>query len=54
MFGSCREALPDVRERSGGPLGFAEVVVRPSRMSGSGREALPDVRAWSEVLTDVK
>ena len=54
MSGIGREALPIVRERSGGPLGFAEVVVRPSRMSESGREALPNVRAWSEVLMDVK
>ena len=54
MPGSGREALPDVREWSGGPLGCPEgplgcpgVVRRPSRMSGSSREALPNVREWS-------
>ena len=45
------EALPDVRQLSGGPPGCAGgppsclgVVVRPSRMSWSGLDALPDVR----------
>ena len=51
---SGREALPDVRERSGSPpgcpgvigspLGRPLVVGMPSRMSGSSRAALPDVR----------
>ena len=54
MSGSGREALPDVREWSGGPLGCPVVVGGPSRMSGmvgrpfrmSGccREYLQDVR----------
>ena len=65
MSGSClvslqdvREALPVVREWSGGPLGCPGVFRRPSRMcgvvgrltrmSGSGRQVLPDVREWSE------
>ena len=43
MFGSGREALKDVRERSGGPPVSPGVVGRSSRMSGSGREALQDV-----------
>ena len=52
MFGSGRESLPDVRERSRVPSGCPGVVWRysqmlvvrmPSRMSGSGRESLPDV-----------
>ena len=57
MFGSVREALPYVREWTGGPLRSLEVVGRPSRMSGSGREsclmsgsgrkAIPNVREWS-------
>ena len=47
MSGSGREAIPDVREWSGGPPGCPGVVGRPSRMSGSGQEALPNVRAWS-------
>ena len=55
MCVSGREALPDVREWSGGPFGCPggspecpEVVGRPSRISGSGREALPDVWEWLE------
>ena len=51
MSGSCRvflqdvrEALPVVREWSGGPLGCPGVFGRPSWMSGRFREALPDVR----------
>ena len=47
MSGSCREAILDVRELSGGPPGSPEVVERLSGMSGSGREALPDVRQLS-------
>ena len=53
MSGSCRVALPDVREAfpvirewSGGPLGCPGVVGRSSRMSGSCREALTDVWGW--------
>ena len=38
------EALPDVREWSGGPTGGLGVIGRPSLMSGSGWEALPNVR----------
>ena len=47
MSGSCWEALSNVRELSGGPLGYSGVVRRPSQMFESGREALPDVREWS-------
>ena len=42
--GSGREALPDVREWSRGPLRSPGVVNRPYWMSGSGREVLPYVR----------
>ena len=48
MFGSGREALPDVWEWSGGPPRCSGVVGRPSQMSGSGRESLPKVQKWSE------
>ena len=44
MSGSAREALPDVREWSGGLPGFLGVVERPSWKSGSGRQELPDIR----------
>ena len=54
MSGSGQEALPNVREWSGGPPGCPGVVGMSSQMSGSGqeslsdvREALPDVRVWS-------
>ena len=61
MSGIGREALPDVWERLGGPIGWSggppkclEVVGRSSRMSRyvreallGGREALPDVWEWS-------
>ena len=46
------EALPDVRDRSGGPPGCSAVVRRPSRMCGSGRVALPDIREWLRVPTE--
>ena len=46
MSGSGREALPVVREWSGGPPGCPEVFGRPSRMSGSAREYLSDVKEW--------
>ena len=44
MSKSSREAHPDVREWSGGPLGCPGVVMSSSVTSGSGREDLPDVR----------
>ena len=61
MSWTGREVLKDVREWSGGPPTFPEVVERstlmtrrpfwmsgrPSRMTGSGREALLEVRACS-------
>ena len=37
MSESGRDALPDVREWSGGPPGCPGVVGRPCQMSGSGR-----------------
>ena len=48
MSGSNREALLDVREWSGDPIGCFGVVERPSWISGSGRDAVTDVREWSE------
>ena len=47
MFGSGRQALPYVREWSGGPPGCPGMVGMPSRMSGSGQEAFSDFRDWS-------
>ena len=47
MSGSVWEALPDVREWSGGPPKCPVVVGRPSQMSGCGREALLIDREWS-------
>ena len=48
------QAVPDVREWSGGPFGWPRVVGRssvmvgrPSLMSGIGRYALPEIRVWS-------
>ena len=49
MFGSCREAIPNVREWTGGPLGCPGVVGIPSLIFGSGREALPDIREFPGV-----
>ena len=46
MSGSCRKALSNVQEWSGGPPGYLAVVRRPSQMSGSGREALPNDGEW--------
>ena len=46
-FGNVREANPDVREWSGGPLRSPGVVGKPTRLSGGGQEALPDVLEWS-------
>ena len=58
MSGSGREALPNVREWSGGPPRCPGVVVKPSRMSGrpvrmsgSGREAIPDAQ---ETISDIR
>ena len=51
MFGGGREALPYVREWSGGPPGCPIVVVRPSRLSVCGREALLDVQECLGGLT---
>ena len=53
MSGSGREALPILREGSGGPCRCLAVVGTPSWMCGSGREALSDVREWSGVNLDV-
>ena len=50
MSRSGREARPDVREWSKGPLVYSVVVGRPFRMSGNGRESLSYVREWSGVL----
>ena len=47
MSRNGREALPEVRQWSGGPPGGPAVVGRPSRRSGSFREALPEFREWS-------
>ena len=47
MSKSGRVALLDVRELSGGTLGFPEVVGSPSEMSGSGLAAVPNVGLWS-------
>ena len=47
MSGSGQEALPDVREWSGGHLGCPRVVGRPSLMSGSGRESNLNVQKWT-------
>ena len=41
MTGSCRGALPDVREWSGVLPACMGMVGMPTRMSGSEREALP-------------
>ena len=44
MSGSYREALPEVREWSGGHSWCPRGVRRTSRMSGSGQNALPYIR----------
>ena len=49
IFGSGREALPDVWERSKGSHGCPVVVGRYPWLSGSGWETIPDVREWSVV-----
>ena len=49
---SGREALPEVWECLGRPLGYPGVVLKPSRMSGSGWDALSDVRECSEGLPE--
>ena len=43
MSGSCREALTNVKEWSGGPPGCPVVFERSSRMPESGLVALPHV-----------
>ena len=43
MFGSGREAFPDVREWLGGLPGRPGVIGRPSRMSASDRDVLEDL-----------
>ena len=42
--GSGREAIPEVREWSGGPFGGSGVVGKLSRRSMSGLYALPEVQ----------
>ena len=54
MSGTCRKALPDVREWPKGNPKCLGVVRSPSRMSGSGRETLPAVQEWWEALSDVR
>ena len=46
-IGSCREAIPVVREWSGGHPGYPGGIGRPTRKSVSGRGALHRVRKWS-------
>ena len=47
-FSKGRDALPEVKKRSGGPPVVPGVVERFSWWSGSSRRALPEVREWSE------
>ena len=47
MSRSGREALPNVREWSGGPPGCPGLVGRPNWMSVSGLEANAEVWEWS-------
>ena len=47
MSGSGREALPNIREWSGGPPGCPGVVGKPSRMSAIGWEPYIEVRDCS-------
>ena len=54
ISGSGREVLKDIREWSGGPTGYPEVVGMPSRISRSGRDTLPNVPEWWEALLDVR
>ena len=54
MPGCGREALPNVREWSGGLPVCLGVVGSPSRMSRSGWESLPNVREWSEAVLNVR
>ena len=51
MFGSVREALPDVWEWTGGPSGCPGVVGSPSWMSRSVQKAHPHAQ---EALSDVR
>ena len=48
--GIGQEALPEVREWTGGPPGGPGVDWMPSRWSGSGWKALTEVREWSVVV----
>ena len=61
MFRSIRDALPDIREWSGGPPGCLRVVGcpsrkigRPARRSGNGPDNLQDVPEGWEALPDVR
>ena len=47
MSESGRDALGDLRKRSGGPPGCSRVVGMLSGICGRGREVLSDVREWS-------
>ena len=47
MTDSCRDALPEIWDWSGGPPECSGVVGRPSRMSRRGWEALTYVQEWS-------
>ena len=49
MSGSGLEALPNVREWSGGPPACPGVVERPSRMCGSGPDTLTMSRKTSRM-----
>ena len=49
MSGSGLATVPDVREWSGYPSGYPEVVRKHSQMSESGRESLPNVQEWSRI-----
>ena len=48
MSASGRDALGDIRDRSGDPLGCPGVAEAPSGMSGSGRESLQDAGSGRE------
>ena len=58
-----REALPEVRDGTGGlpkaqghvwrPSRRFGLVGRPSRSSGTGREVIPEVRDWSSANQEI-